>query len=65
MEDLLGGDIDMAKEISCINAGFEDCPFLIRSEDPEEVVEVAIRHAKSAHGVETTREHAERIMVDV
>jgi predicted small metal-binding protein len=55
----------MTKEISCINAGFEDCPFLIRSEDPDEVVEVAMRHAERAHGVETTREHAERIMVDV
>lgn len=54
----------MAKEISCINAGFEDCPFLIRSEDPEEVAEVAMRHAERAHGVETTREHVDRIMVD-
>lgn len=55
----------MAKQISCISAGFEDCPFLIRSEDPEEVLEVAMCHAERAHGVETTREHAERIMVDV
>jgi len=55
----------MAKQISCINAGFEDCPFLIRSENPDEVVEVAICHAKQAHGVETTQEHAERIMVEV
>lgn len=58
-------DNKMAKQISCINAGFEDCPFLIRSEDTEEVIEVAIHHAERAHGVETTREHAERIMVDV
>ena len=55
----------MAKQISCINAGFEDCPFLIRSEDPDEVAEVAIEHAARSHDVETTREHAERIMVDV
>lgn len=55
----------MTKEISCINAGFEDCAFLIRSEDEEEVVEFARRHAESTHGTAASREHLERVMVEV
>lgn len=55
----------MVKQVSCINAGFEDCAFLVRSEDEDELVEFAMRHAEESHGVETSREHVEKVMVDV
>lgn len=55
----------MVKEIRCINAGFEDCEFLVRSENEEEVIEFAQRHAKEVHGVETSRKHIEKIIVDI
>lgn len=56
----------MAYEISCIHAGHEDCEFLIRSENEEEVIEYAMRHGKEAHGLEDlTREHTEDVMYEV
>jgi predicted small metal-binding protein len=55
----------MVKEISCINAGFEDCEFLIRSENEEEVIEFAQQHARKTHDTEATPEHLEKILVEV
>lgn len=53
----------MVNEISCINAGFEDCEFLIRSEDEAEVIEFAQQHAENVHDTDAPREHLERILV--
>lgn len=55
----------MVKEISCINAGFEDCAFLVRSENEEEVIEFARRHAERTHGTDASREHLEKVVVEV
>ena len=55
----------MAKEISCINAGFEDCAFLVRSENEDEVVDLAQQHAKRIHDTDASREHLEQILRDV
>jgi predicted small metal-binding protein len=55
----------MVKEIRCINAGFEDCEFLIRSEDEDEVVEFAQQHAERTHDTSASRDHIEKIMQDV
>lgn len=55
----------MVKEISCINAGFEDCDFLVRSENEEEVLEFAKQHAEQTHGTNASREHLEKVMVEV
>ena len=56
----------MAYEISCIHAGAEDCAFLIRSEDKEEVIEFAMRHGEEVHGYEDlTREHTMDVMYEV
>lgn len=55
----------MVKEISCINAGFEDCAFLIRSENEEEVVTFAQQHAKNVHDTEASRDHLENVLVEV
>ena len=55
----------MVKEVSCIHAGFEDCEFLVRSEDESELVEFVRRHAERTHDVSVSREHVERIMREV
>ncbi|MFP8958694.1 DUF1059 domain-containing protein [Natrialbaceae archaeon A-CW3] len=52
----------MVKELSCINAGFEDCEFLIRSENEEEVITFAQQHAKDVHKTDASREHLEKIL---
>ncbi|WP_224448539.1 DUF1059 domain-containing protein [Haloprofundus salilacus] len=55
----------MVKEVSCIHAGFEDCAFLVRSENETELIEFVQRHAEETHGVSVSREHVERIAKDV
>ena len=55
----------MVKEVRCIHAGFEDCEFLIRSEDEEELIEIVRRHAERAHDTSVSREHVERLAVEV
>ena len=56
----------MAYEISCIHAGTEDCAFLIRSEDRDEVIEVAMHHGKQVHGLDDlTRELTEAVLYEV
>ena len=54
----------MVKEISCINAGFEDCEFLVRSENEDEVIEFAGRHAEGTHGTDAPRDHLESVMIE-
>ena len=55
----------MVKEISCINAGFEDCAFLIRSENDDEVITFAQQHAKNVHDTDAPRDHLENIVKEV
>ena len=55
----------MVKEVSCIHAGFEDCEFLIRSENEAELIEFVRTHAERTHGVSVSRDHVERIMREV
>ena len=55
----------MVKELSCINAGFEDCEFLLRSENEDELIKFAQRHAERTHGTLASRDHIEKILVDV
>ena len=55
----------MVKEVSCIHAGFEDCEFLIRSEDERELVEFVRKHAEQTHDVSVTRDHVENITREV
>lgn len=52
----------MVKEIRCIHAGFEECDFLIRSENETELVEFVQRHAQQTHDVSVSRDHVQKIM---
>lgn len=54
----------MVKEVSCIHAGFEECEFLVRSENEAELIEFVRRHAEQTHDVTVSRTHVERIMRD-
>jgi len=38
-----------AYQLSCEDAGHDDCAFMVRSEDRDEVIDLAREHAKSAH----------------
>lgn len=55
----------MVKEVRCIHAGFEDCEFLVRSENEAELREIVRRHAERIHGVTVSDDHVERILRDV
>lgn len=55
----------MVKEVACIHAGFEDCAFLVRTEDEDELVDIVKGHAERVHDVSVSREHVERIARDV
>lgn len=55
----------MTKEVRCIHAGFEDCEFLLRTEDEAELVEVVRAHAARRHGVEVSEEHVLKIAMEV
>ncbi len=55
----------MVKEVRCIHAGFEECAFLIRSENETELIEIVQKHAEGTHDVSVSREHVERIMREV
>lgn len=52
----------MVYEVSCIHAGFEDCEFLVRSEDMDELIDIVRGHAERVHDVTISREHVERIV---
>lgn len=56
----------MTYELSCIHAGTLDCEFLIRSENEEEVVEVALRHGREVHGYDDfTRDDVRELVYEV
>lgn len=55
----------MAKQVRCIHAGFEDCEFLLRTEDEDELVEFVRRHAERVHGVSVSAAHVRKIAVEV
>lgn len=55
----------MVKEVSCIHAGFEECEFLIRSENESELIDIVQRHAERTHDVSVSREHVKQITKEV
>lgn len=55
----------MVKEVSCIHTGFEDCEFLIRSENEAELIEFVQKHAEQTHDVSVSQDHVEKIMKEV
>lgn len=55
----------MVKEVNCNNAGYEDCQFLVRSENEDELVTFVQNHARDTHQADVSREQIEQLMTDV
>ncbi|MFB6302040.1 MAG: DUF1059 domain-containing protein [Haloferacaceae archaeon] len=55
----------MAKEVNCKEAEYEDCEFLVRSENEDELVSVVQRHAERAHDMSVSRKDVEGLMKTV
>lgn len=51
----------MAKAIYCKDAGFVDCPAVMRGETEEEVLQKAAEHGKSVHNLQLTPELTQQI----
>jgi len=45
----------MAKQVECKSAGI-DCPFMLRTDNEDELVSFAQQHVKKAHKREVSRE---------
>ena len=52
----------MVKEVSCHDAGFEDCAFMIRDENEDELVELVQHHAEQSHDAEVSRDDVQGLM---
>ncbi len=55
----------MTKEIECRAAGIEDCPFMIRDEDDNELASLAQQHLKNTHHKTMSREELLRSAKEV
>lgn len=55
----------MAKEVSCKEAGFEDCDFFIRNENEDEMIDLVQQHAEHTHDTTVAREDVENLMKEV
>lgn len=55
----------MVKEVNCKEAGFEDCEFLIRDENEDEMVELVQHHAETTHDKTVDRDTIEELITEV
>lgn len=55
----------MAMEVSCSDAGYDDCSFMIRDENEDELVEIVQMHAKGTHDTDLGRSDIEGLMHEV
>lgn len=55
----------MAKEVNCKQAGYDDCEFLIRSENTDELIGFVRTHAEETHGHEVSESDVRGLLQDV
>lgn len=55
----------MVREVNCKGAGYEDCEFLIRSENVDELIRFVQRHAEETHDQSVTGSDVRGLMRDV
>ncbi|WP_290810254.1 DUF1059 domain-containing protein [Halovivax sp.] len=55
----------MVKEVNCKAAGFDDCEFLVRDENEDELVDLVQHHAEQTHDKTVSRDDIEGLMRDV
>lgn len=46
----------MVKEVNCKEAGYEDCEFVIRDENEEELIDLVQQHSERTHNTSASRE---------
>lgn len=52
----------MVKQVDCHQAGNEDCAFMIRDENEDELVEMVQIHAERAHDMDVSRDDVHDLM---
>ncbi|WP_440771758.1 DUF1059 domain-containing protein [Natronorubrum sp. DTA28] len=55
----------MVKEVRCAEAGFEDCQFLIRDENEDEMIDLVQQHAERSHDTTVSRDDVEGLLQQV
>ncbi|WP_331235769.1 DUF1059 domain-containing protein [Natronorarus salvus] len=55
----------MAREVNCKSAGYEDCEFLVRSENVDELIRFVQQHAERTHGQAVADADVRALMRDV
>ena len=55
----------MVQEVNCKGAGYEDCEFLIQSENVDELIQFVKRHAEETHGQPVSRKDVRELIQDV
>ncbi|USZ70977.1 DUF1059 domain-containing protein [Natronosalvus halobius] len=55
----------MVKEVQCKDAGFEDCDFVIRDENEDEMVDLVQQHAERTHDKSVSRDDVQGLMNEV
>lgn len=55
----------MVQEVNCKEAGYEDCEFLIRSENVDEMIQFAKQHSEQTHGQSVSEDDVRSVMQDV
>jgi len=54
----------MVREVNCKSAGYEDCAFLVRSENVDELIRFVQQHAERTHGQSVADADVEGLMQD-
>lgn len=55
----------MVQEVNCKEAGYEDCEFLIRSENVDEMIQFVKQHSEQTHGKSVSDADVRSVMQDV
>jgi len=55
----------MVKELSCAEAGYDDCAFVVRDENEDELVEIVQMHARQTHDTDLGRSDIEGLLREV
>ena len=54
-----------AYQLTCADAGNEDCAFMVRSEDRDEAIDLGIEHAREVHDQTYERNQVRDILEQV
>ena len=55
----------MTHQVNCKSAGYEDCEFLVQSENADELIRLVQRHAEQTHKQSVTEDDVRGLMKDI